>query len=100
MEELLKNPFYQKNYIPILSFIIGTILLLLYAITKIDILPIIGLYYVYLALFINCCYLVAIIILHFIKKRNYQETLIRIGITICNIPITLFYIYLVFNVIH
>ncbi|WP_339837545.1 hypothetical protein [uncultured Flavobacterium sp.] len=100
MEEILKNPFYQKNYIPILSFTIGTILLSLYAITKINMLPIIGLFYVYLALFINFCYLIAMIILHFIEKRNNQETLIRIGIALCNIPITLFYMYLVFNVIH
>lgn len=100
MEEIFKNPFYQKNYIPILSFTIGTILLLLYVITKIDLLPIIGLFYVYLALFINCCYLIALVTLHFIEKRNNLETLTRIGITLCNIPITLFYMYLVFNVIH
>jgi hypothetical protein len=100
MEEIFKSTFYQKNYIPILSFTIGTILLFLYTITKIDLLLIIGLFYVYLALFINCCYLVSIIFKHFIKKRNSQETLIRIGITLCNIPITLFYIYLIFNVIH
>ncbi|WP_338377251.1 hypothetical protein [uncultured Flavobacterium sp.] len=100
MEEIVKNPFYQKNYIPILSFTIGTILLLLYAITKIDFLPLIGLFYVYFALFANSCYLLAVVTQHFIEKRNSQETLTRIGITLCNIPITLFYMYLVFNVIH
>jgi hypothetical protein len=100
MEKILKKPFYQKNYIPILSFTIGTVLLFLYALTKINIFPIIGLFYVYLAVITNCCYLIAIVILHFIKKRNNKETLTRIGITLCNIPITIFYMYLVFNVIH
>ena len=100
MEKIFNNLFYQKNYIPILSFTIGTILLFLYTITKIDLLIITGLFYVYLALFINCCYLITIIVKHFIEKRNSQETLIRIGITLCNIPITFFYMYLVFNVIH
>lgn len=100
MENIFKNAFYQKNFIPILSFAIGTVLLLLYALTKINIVPIIGIFYVYLAVFTNCCYLIAIVILHFIKKRNNKETVTRIGITLCNIPITLFYMYLVFNVIN
>ncbi len=99
MEELLKHPIYLKNYVPILSFIIGTILLFALAITRFDNLLYIGLMYVYLAIAINFIYIFYLIIQFYTKKISSNETLTRFGICTLNIPITILYIYIVFNII-
>lgn len=99
MEEIFKNPFYQKNYIPVLSFIIGTILLLLLALTGESELLFIGLLYVFIASFINLIYAVFLIFIFYKKQKNNEEVFSRLGITLINIPITILYIYIVFEII-
>lgn len=100
MEEILKNNFIRQNSVPFLSFIIGTFIMILYSLFKFQIFIIIGLYFVFGALITNTVYIMVLLNLHFIKKRRIQETLLRIVITLLNIPITLFYIYLIVTIIH
>ena len=100
MEEILKNNFIRQNSVPFLSFIIGTFIMILYSLFKFQIFIIIGLYFVFGALITNIVYIMVLLNLHFIKKRRIQETLLRIVITLLNIPITLFYIYLIVTIIH
>lgn len=100
MEKIFNNPIYQENYIPILSFIIGTLILLTYALTEISDLIFIGLAYVIIASLINLIYSVYLIYTYYKNVKTKENSITRLGITLCNIPITLFYIYLVFNVIH
>lgn len=100
MEEILKNNFIRQNSVPFLSFVIGTFIMILYSLFKFQIFIIIGLYFVFGALITNTVYIMVLLNLHFIKKRRIQETLLRIVITLLNIPITLFYIYLIVTIIH
>lgn len=100
MEKIFKNPIYRENCIPILSFIIGTLILLTYALTEISDLIFLGLVYVIIASLINLIYSVFLIYTYYKNIKTKENSITRIGITLCNIPITLFYIYLVFNVIH
>lgn len=100
MDEIFKNPFYQKNCIPILSFIIGTLLLFMYVLTNMSDLIFIGLVYVIIASFINLIYSVFLIYTYYNNVKMKDNSITRLGITLCNIPITIFYMYLVFNVIH
>lgn len=99
MEEIVKNQFYLKNYIPILSFFIGTFLLILFAFTRLDSLLYFGLMYIFAAILLNIFYVVYLLIIYYQNKISFKETATRIGFTTLNIPITLFYIYIVFNVI-
>lgn len=99
MENIINNPFYIKNHIPIISFIIGTLLLILLAVTKFDSLLYIGLIYIFVAFLINIIYSIYLLIISYQNKITLEETATRIGITILNIPITFLYIYIVFNVI-
>ena len=99
MEELLKNPVYRKNYVPIISFFLGTILLFSFAILKTDVILYVGLLYIFLAVFINVIYLFYLLIKYYYKKTSLEETLSRLGITLINIPITILYIYIIFNVL-
>lgn len=100
MEEILKNNFIRQNSVPFLSFVIGTFIMILYSLFKFQIFIIIGLYFVFGALITNTVYIMVLLNLHFIKKRRIQETLLRIVMTLLNIPITLFYIYLIVTIIH
>lgn len=99
MENIINNPFYIKNYIPIISFVIGTLLLISLAITRVDSLLYIGLIYIFVAFLINIIYSIYLLIISYQNKITLEETATQIGITILNIPITFLYIYIVFNVI-
>jgi hypothetical protein len=99
MENIIKNPFYIKNHIPIISFFIGTLLLILLAVTKFDSLLYIGLTYVVTAFLINIIYSIYLLFILYQNKINIEETATRLGITILNVPITFLYMYIVFNVI-
>lgn len=90
----------------LISFVIGTTLFLLYWMTfdlkttvfNQDIsLPIIGLFYVVIAFVFNGLLLAALIIFSFIY-RHYQFTILKYAaVILINIPITILYIYLLFN---
>ena len=81
--------------VALISFIIGTIILLLYKITNVDVIFFIGFLYVITALFLN-----AIVFFKLIYNLTIcsQCILFQLGNILCmllNIPITLFYMYLV-----
>lgn len=98
MEEIFAHALFRKNIIPIFSLAIGTILLLVLAFTKIEILfP--GFIYVILAIVVNIIYLIYLLITYYNKKIDAKECISRIGITCINIPITILYIFIVFEVI-
>lgn len=99
MENILNNPFYIKNNIPIISFLFGTLLLILLAVTRFDSLLYIGLIYVFTAFLINIIYSIYLLIILHQNKISIEETATRLGITILNIPVTFLYMYIVFNVI-
>jgi hypothetical protein len=99
MENLINNSFYVKNNIPIISFVFGTLLLISLAMTGVNTLLYIGLIYVFVAFLINTIYSIYLPSISYQNKINLEETATRLGITILNIPITILYIYLVFNVI-
>lgn len=99
MEEIFKNPFYIKNHIPIISFTLGTLLLILLALTRLDSLLYYGFLYVSIAILVNTIYSIYLLIALYQDKISKEETVARLGITMLNIPITILYIYIVFNII-
>jgi hypothetical protein len=99
MENIINNPFYIKNHTPIISFIIGTLLLILLAVARFDSLLYIGLTYVVTAFLINIIYSIYLLFILYQNKINIEETATRLGITVLNVPITFLYMYIVFNVI-
>jgi hypothetical protein len=99
MENLINNSFYVKNNIPINSFAFGTLLYILLVMTRVNTLLYIGLIYIFVAFLINTIYSIYLPSISYQNKINLEETATRLRITILNIPITILYIYLVFNVI-
>ena len=99
MQNFINNPFYIKNHIPIISFFLGTFLLIVFALTRVDSLLYYGLMYIFAAILVNIIYSIYLLIISYQKKISLEETVSRLGITMANIPITFLYIYIVFNVI-
>ncbi|MFT5754738.1 MAG: hypothetical protein ACI924_001978 [Flavobacterium sp.] len=99
MENLINNSFYVKNNIPIISFAFGTLLYILLVMKRVNTLLYIGLIYIFVAFLINTIYSIYLPSISYQNKINLEETATRLRITILNIPITILYIYLVFNVI-
>jgi hypothetical protein len=89
----------QQNIIPIVSLIIGTLLLLLFATSKKEELVIIGLIYVAIALIINSIYLLFLVYSILKNKICKNEFLLRIGIALLNIPISILYLYIISQII-
>ena len=77
------------------SFVLGTILLALHLYLKQPKLLIIGFYFTLIAIFINSIVLLIILILAIINIRYRYELLKTSGILLLNIPIVVFYIYIV-----
>ena len=75
------------------SFIVGTVILLLYLITKSDELIMFGCFYLIVACCINALLLILILFLLVSNPKSYREILITIGIIMLNIPIALFYLW-------
>lgn len=78
------------------SFLIGTLFLVVYLIFKIEIIILPAFYFVFLAAICNML-LLLVLIIHLFIEKNKKEYLTTIGIVLANIPITLFYLGLVFN---
>lgn len=95
MEEFNDENFIVRNIISISSFLLGTLLLIVYLITKSEKLLFIGLLYVFFMSIINILHLLATIIFHFQEKRNTKDTLIKIGLILTNIPIAYLYTVIV-----
>lgn len=89
----------EQNIIPIVSLIGGTFLLLFFASSKKEELVIIGIIYVFIAIIINSIY-VLFLVYRLLKNRiSRNELLIRIGIAILNIPISILYLYIISHII-
>jgi len=80
------------------SFLVGTLLLFSYKITDADSLLTIGLGYTYLAAIINSLMLILLLINTLTHYKDYKENLLTILILLANIPITYWYIELVFSI--
>lgn len=83
--------------IALISFTFGTLLLLLYKIDQSDNYVMIGLIYVIIALFFNTIMFLKLMYNLIVYKQLYLFQLGSITIILLNIPITFFYMHLVFN---
>lgn len=81
------------------SFILGTVLLILFLTTKSSILLETGLFYVAIASIVNGITLLILIINAIRNQHYFQENLFTILIFLLNIPITIGYFYIVANTI-
>uniref|UniRef100_UPI004048DFC1 hypothetical protein n=1 Tax=Flavobacterium sp. TaxID=239 RepID=UPI004048DFC1 len=81
----------------LLSFSIGTFLLVLFYITKNEIIIIIGFYYVITALLFNSIVFINLIFNLIVYKTMYWFQLKSTFILLLNIPITLLYLKIVFQ---
>lgn len=97
MEEFNDKNFIIRNIISIGSFVFGTLLLIIYLVTKSDKLLLTGLLYLLFAIVLNILHLIATIIFHFQERRKIKDTLIKIGLILTNIPIAYLYAYIVLN---
>ncbi len=79
----------------VLSFLFGTIFLMLFLITQSDLLIRIGILYVTIALTLNTIMFIGLLINSIINYQYYRENLITISLFLLNIPITLLYILIV-----
>jgi len=75
----------------LISFIIGTLILILFYFTENLIIALIGFFYLLLAFVINATFLFGLIVKLFSKKSNKKQVLISIGIMLTNIPVAIFY---------
>lgn len=79
------------------SFLIGTLILVTYKITNENNLVVTGFYYVFIALFLNSILFLNLLYNLFIYQKKYAFQLGNIAILLLNIPITLFYLEIVFR---
>ncbi len=80
-----------------ISFLLGTILLLLFLVSQSSILADIGLFYVLIAFVLNAMVLIGLIINSIINYQYYKENLVTILLFLLNIPVTIGYIAIVVN---
>lgn len=97
----MKNRFkYHLNYSAILlalgSFLFGSLWLLSYKITHADPMLVIGLYYTISAVIINAFMLLFLIVNAIAQYKDYKENILTILILLINIPITNWYMEIVF----
>lgn len=98
MEEILEITIQDgklARIVALISFVIGTIILLLYKITKVDVIFFIGFLYVITALFLNAIVFFKLIYNLTICRQRILFQLGNILFILLNIPITLSYMYLV-----
>lgn len=88
-----------STYLAIGSFCIGTILLLLHLIFHHeDNIMFFGFFYVLFAFLINSIVFLNLVFKFLIRSENREDLVIKMLIMLANIPITIFYIYLVFKI--
>ncbi len=80
-----------------ISFLLGTILLLLFLVSGLDVIVDIGLFYVFIAFVFNTITFIGLITNAIINYQYYQENLRTILVFLLNIPITIGYISLVIS---
>lgn len=81
--------------IAIVSFLIGTSLLLLYKIFGWSNLPFIGMSYIRIAFVVNTIFLAFLVINALFFSKTTKENLITIFLFLLNIPITLLYLQII-----
>ena len=92
---LFEHPFNRKAFrITLLSFGIGTLLLLLFLITRNGLFAVIGIYYTLIAIIVNALTGLKLI-KNLITDTTKYETLYTLLILLLNIPITVLYIHTV-----
>ncbi|HRG17803.1 MAG TPA: hypothetical protein PLP39_01820 [Flavobacterium lutivivi] len=88
-----------STYLAIGSFSIGTILLMLHLIfPHIDNILFLGFFYVLFTFLINAIVFLNLAFQFIIKPESREDLAIKMLIMLANIPITIFYIYLVFHI--
>lgn len=92
---------HEINYIAIVlaivSFCIGTLLLLLYKITSADSLAVLGIYYIIIAAIVNGLMLILLAINAITHYGDYKENLLTTLGLLANIPITYGYIAIAYD---
>lgn len=81
----------------LLSFSIGTLLLVLFCITKNEIIIIVGFYYVITAMLFNSIVFINLVFNLIVYKTMYGFQLKNTFILLLNIPITLLYLKIIFQ---
>jgi len=92
----MKNKFkHPINYIAVLtalmSFSIGTLLLLVYKISGYSNLIAIGYFYTIVAAIVNSILVLLLLLNILLNFKNSKEHLLTLGIVLANIPIVIFY---------
>lgn len=89
-----------STYLAIGSFSIGTILLMLHLryFQHIDNILFLGFFYVLFTFLINAIVFLNLAFQFIIKPESREDLAIKMLIMLANIPITIFYIYLVFQI--
>ena len=91
------NTLQTSAAIALVSFTIGTLLFFLQLVNfNMVSLPILGLYYLFLAVVVNLVVLLVLVIKFFIEKQK-TDTLKSMGIILANAPIASFYAYILFE---
>jgi len=86
------------KFTALVSFTIGTILVILFAMNKAqDSLIIIGFYYIFIAVMLNSILLFCVFISVLYFSQHRQELLAHCGLVLLNIPVALGYFFLVLN---
>jgi hypothetical protein len=83
--------------VTMISFLFGTLIFILYQISKNQTIFFVGFLYVLTAVFFNTIILLKLVYLLITTKNHRLYILSRIGIICLNIPITLTYISIIFN---
>lgn len=84
----------------IISFGMGTFLLLLFILTRVDNVAVLGFLYVVLAITINTILFFFNLFCAYFTLKYRKKFLINSGILLLNAPIALFYLYLMIEVIR
>lgn len=81
----------------LISFVGGTLLFVLYIAFETDVLFFMGIIHVVLALLVNSIFFVFAFLNLLFEPKKFKENILAITIQLLNIPIALFYFYLMTN---
>jgi len=88
------------TYIALGSFGIGSLLFIAYLLKPSATILFTGFYYVICALIVNGAAFLSLVVDLFTHWENRENIIIKILIMLANIPITLLYLYIIFNSNH
>ena len=81
----------MSRNVALISFIIGTLILLTFYLTENTVFAFIGLFYLFVATVINLIFLIGLIMKLITKETERKKTWISIGILLANIPVVIVY---------